>query len=142
MSSNPNVSKSQIKEELRKQWAARATDMAMKGRWDEAVQTNFQILELFADDSHARNRLGKAFYELGRYEDALAAYEESLRQQPANNIARKRLADLYAMLNRQPAVALGEGMPAIEIADAEAEEAEEFEDFAEEEGVESGGDEE
>ena len=136
MSTDSNVSKYQIKEEMRKQWATQAVEMALMGRWDEAVQTNLHILDVFPDDTQARNRLGKAYYELGRHEDALAAYEQSLQKQPSNNIARKKLAELYAQLKRKPAIKLGEGMPAIEIADGEAEEAEEFEEYMEEEDVE------
>jgi len=140
MSSDTNVSKYQIKEELRKQWASRAVEMALQGRWDDAVQVNQQILDLFPDDTQARNRMGKAYNELGRPEDALTAYEQSLQKQPSNNIARKRLAELYAQLNREPAVKLAEGMPAIEIAEEEAEEAE-FEDYMEEEEAEGGAEE-
>lgn len=136
MTRDPSVSKYQIKEELRKQWAAKAVEMALAGRWDQAVQINQQILELFPDDTQASNRLGKAYYELGRYEDALAAYEQSLQKQPSNNIARKRLPKLYALLGRKPATDLGEGMPAIEI--SEEEEAEEFEEYLEEEESEPG----
>ncbi len=136
MSSDTNVTKYQIKEELRRQWSGKAVEMALMSRWDDAVQANQQILEVFPDDTQARNRLGKAYYELGRLEDALSAYEQSLLKQPTNNIARKRLADLYAQLNREPAIKLGEGMPAIEIAEEEAEEAE-FEDYLEEEESES-----
>lgn len=140
MSSDVNVTKYQIKEELRKQWAGKAVEMALMSRWDDAVQANLHILEVFPDDTQARNRLGKAYYELGRLEDALGAYEQSLQKQPTNNIARKRLADLYAQLKREPAVKLGEGMPAIEISEDETEEAE-FEDYLEEEDSESGADE-
>jgi len=137
MSMDLNVTKYQIKEELRKQWANQAVEMALMGRWDKAAQANLHIIELFPDDTQARNRLGKAYYELGRYDDAVGAYEGSLQRQPSNNIARKKLAELYAQLNREPAMAVGEGMPAIEISDEEAEEAE---DYMEEEEVEAGAD--
>lgn len=140
MSTDSGVSKYQIKEELRRQWAAQAVEMALMGRWDQAVQANLHILDVFPDDTQARNRVGKAYYELGRHEDALAAYEQSLQKQPTNNIARKKLAELYAMLKRKPAVKLGEGMPAIEISDAEAEEAEELEEYLEEEEIEASAD--
>ena len=119
-----NISKSQIKEELRKHWSAQAVELAHMGRWDEAVQTNQSIVELFPDDIRARNRLGKAYFELGRLEEAAAAYEESLKGQPSNNIARKRLVELYALLKREPEMPLGEGMPGIEMAEAEEEEPE------------------
>ncbi len=129
-----NVSKSQVKEELRKQWSAQAVELALMGRWDGAVQVNLRILELFSDDTQARNRLGKAYSELGRYDEAVLAYEQSLQHQPSNNIARKRLAELYALLKREPAVALGESMPGIEIVEEGEEEAQEY---LEEEDIEA-----
>jgi tetratricopeptide (TPR) repeat protein len=101
-----NVSRSQIRDELRKRWATRAVELALMGHWDEAVQTNLQILELFPDDVQARNRLGRAYRELGRYEEAAEAYEQNLKQQPSNAIARKKLTELYALLKREPEAAL------------------------------------
>ncbi len=139
MSAESNVTKYQIKEELRKQWQTESVQYAQSGRWDDAVQANQHILDIFPEDISTRNRLGKAYQELGRLEDALAAYEQSLLKQPSNNIARKRLAELYAMLNREPAIHLGEGMPAVEISDDD-EDAAEFEEFLEEDEAETAGD--
>ena len=130
MSPESNVTKYQIKEELRKQWATESVELALSGRWDDAAQANLHILEIFPEDTPARNRLGKAYQELGRLEDALTAYEQSLLKQPSNNIARKHLAELYATLNREPAIHLGEAMPAVEITDDE-EDAADFEEFLE-----------
>lgn len=132
-----SVSKYQIKEELRKQWTARAVQAALMGQWDEAVQANLRVLEMFPEDIQARNRLGKAYFELGRYEEAVAAYEEVLRRQPSNNIARKRLAELYVQLNRKPTIPL-EIIPTIELAEEEGEEIEELEEYVEEEESETG----
>lgn len=140
MSTESNVTKYQIKEELRKQWQTEAVEMALSGRWDDAVAANQHILEIFPDDIPSRNRIGRAYQELGRLEDALATYEQSLLKQPSNNIARKRLAELYATLNREPAIPLGESMPAVEISDDE-EDAADFEEFLEEDEAESGDDE-
>jgi len=97
-----NVSKSQIRDELRRRWAQRAVDSALMGHWDEAVQTNLRILELYPDDIQTRNRLGKAYLELGRLEEAAATYEHTLQEQPTNTIARKKLVELYALLERTP----------------------------------------
>jgi len=110
-----NVSKFQIKEELRKQWTAQAVELALQGNWDGAVQANQHLIETYPDDVHARNRLGKALSELGRHEEALEVYEQCLKAQPSNNIARKRLAELYALLKREPPAPLGETMPGIEM---------------------------
>ena len=49
-----------------------AIQLALQGRWTEAVQLNRSITELFPTDVDAFNRLGKAFTELGRYADARA----------------------------------------------------------------------
>lgn len=136
MGSDLNISKYQIREELRKQWGNRAVEMALMGRWDDAVQANLQILDLFPDDAQARNRLGKAYYELGRLEDAVAAYEQSLQKEPSNNIARKKLAELYAQLKRQPDAESGEGEPADEDAEEEQEEVADL-DYPDEDEVES-----
>ena len=127
-----SVSKSQIKEELRKRWTGQAVELALMGRWDEAVQANLRILELFPDDIQARNRLGKAYSELGRYEEAATAYEQSLQRQLSNSIARKNLAKLYALLNREPGTALGETTPDSETTEEAEEELEES--LEEEEG--------
>jgi len=137
-----NVSKYQLKDALRKQWTEQAVNLALAGNWDEAVQINLRILENYPDDIQARNRLGKAYYELGRHEEALAAYEESFKMQRYNNVARKKLAELYALLQREPAVPLGESMPSLELLEGEEEELDELESYIEEEEVEAGPDEE
>ena len=102
-----NVTKSQVREELGRRWKEQAIELALLGRWDEAAQMNLRILELFPDDLSAQNRLGKAYSELGRLEEAVVAYEESLKKQPSNPIARKNLAALYAVLKRDTEPVLG-----------------------------------
>jgi tetratricopeptide (TPR) repeat protein len=137
-----NVTKFQVKEELHRQWGSKAVDLALKGNWDEAVQLNLRILENYPSDIQSRNRLGKAYYELGRYEESLQIYEECLKVQPSNNIARKRLAELYAMLKREPTFALGETMPGIEIAEGNEDELEDLENYFEEDETDAGTDDE
>jgi Flp pilus assembly protein TadD len=112
-----DISKFQIKEELGKKWTAEAVELALMGRWDEAVQANLRILEIFPDDVRARNRLGKAYSELGRHDEAATAYEQSLQRQPSNSIARKNLAELYPLLNREPDTTLAESTLLSEITD-------------------------
>jgi len=101
-----SISKAQIKEELHRQWTAQSIEMALLGRWDAAVQSNQEILKIFPNDVRALNRLGKAYQELGRHEEAAAIYEKCLEQQPSNGIARRRLTELYAILQREPAKTL------------------------------------
>jgi predicted Zn-dependent protease len=100
------VSKKQIQQELRSRWKDRAVQAALRGEWDEAVQNNLEILEMFPDDVKARNRLGKAYFELGQHEQAATAYEDNLQRQPSNPIARRRLTELYALVERPQATDL------------------------------------
>src|SRR5690349_11393891 len=72
--------------------------MAAKNRWEEAVETNLHLINL-GEDSDTFNRLGKAYFELGKLVEARDAYGTALRLNPANSIARKnieRLEDLIA----------------------------------------------
>jgi len=43
-----------------------AVQLAVEGRWEEAVDLNRYIIENFGADEGAQNRLGKALTELGR----------------------------------------------------------------------------
>ncbi len=74
--------------------AEQAIGLAMKNRWDEAVQVNREILELFPSDVDAFNRLGKALMELGKYAEARDAYTRAAKLDPANGIAVKNLQRL------------------------------------------------
>jgi hypothetical protein len=71
-----------------------AIQMALQGRWNEALQINQIIVESFPNDVDAYNRLGKALTELGRYGDARDAYMKALEIDSLNSIARKNLTRL------------------------------------------------
>src|SRR5204862_7776954 len=47
----------------------------------------------------AQNRLGKALTELGRLEEAKAAYDASLAINPMNPVARKNATKLESLMN-------------------------------------------
>ena len=91
---------------LKRQRVEQAIQLAMQGRWAEAVEINRATLELFPDDVDAYNRLGKALSELGRYSEARDAYNRALELDGANIIAKKNLARLAT---------LGEAMPQREV---------------------------
>lgn len=74
-----------------------AIELAMKGLWQEAIAINKSIIESFPNDVDAFNRLGRAYMETGKYEEAKEAYGKTLQLDPYNMIAEKnlrRLADL------------------------------------------------
>ncbi len=82
------------KNRIKRQKSDGAVRFAKEGRWEEAVQINRELLGLFPDDSETLNRLGKAYLELKRYGEAKAAYEQAVKTDASNGIARKNLQRL------------------------------------------------
>ncbi len=81
---------------LRRRRSEEAIRLAMQGRWQDAVDANRAILELFPNDVDAWNRLGKALSELGKNAEAIEAYQKALALEPSNQIARRNLERLKA----------------------------------------------
>lgn len=86
----------------KKQQADVAIQMALQGRWVEAVQLNRAIIESFPTDVDAYNRLGKALAELGRYSAARESYNRAIDIDPLNSIARKNLNRLATLGEAAP----------------------------------------
>lgn len=93
------MTKQDEKLRLRRRLQDQAVDLAAKNRWDEAAETNRQILGL-GEDADTHNRLGKAYFELGRLADARDSYRHALRLNASNTIARKNLDRLEELLSR------------------------------------------
>jgi len=74
-----------------------AINLARQSRWEEAAEVNERLVQAFPNDAEALNRLGKALTELGRYPDALNAYERALAADPTNSIAQKNSARLKTL---------------------------------------------
>ena len=81
----------EYRSKIRRQRSKEAIALAMENRWEEAVAINRSILDLFPEELEAHNRLGKAFFELGEYDEARAAFAKALQLSPSNVIARKNL---------------------------------------------------
>jgi len=79
---------------LRRQRSKQAIALAMQGRWREAVAANQEIIASFPHDVDAYNRLGRAYIELGEYDQAKEAYERAIEIDPYNVIAQKNLRRL------------------------------------------------
>ena len=79
-----------------------AIELATKGRWADALDLNRQLLERDPADCAAWNRTAKALVQLGRYSEARHALAETLRLDPANNIARKNLEKLEGLSEGGP----------------------------------------
>lgn len=81
--------------------AKAAVQLALQGRWQEAVDANKSILEQFPDDVETYNRLGRALVELGEHAEAKKAYGRTIELDPFNNIAKKNLKRLSLMGKRR-----------------------------------------
>lgn len=79
---------------LVREMAAQARKAAIEGRWEEAIDLNKKLIERSPRDVDARNRLGKAYYELGQFRSAYESYSEALEADPASIIARRNLERL------------------------------------------------
>jgi tetratricopeptide repeat protein len=93
------LTKQDEKLRLRRRIQDQAVDMAAKNRWEEAVETNLHLINL-GEDADTFNRLGKAYFELGKLSEARDAYQNALRLNPTNAIARKNVERLDDLLSR------------------------------------------
>ena len=84
----------------RRQFGEAAIAHATRGEWEAAVEANRQLLEL-GPDIDAYNRLGKALAELGRHDEALAAYEQALERDATNRIAQRNVERLRLLSAEQ-----------------------------------------
>lgn len=67
----------------------RAIKAALTQNWQEALRLNHSILEVTPDDVETKNRLAKAYCELGEAEKSVKIYQEVLALDPYNQIASK-----------------------------------------------------
>ena len=92
---------------LKRDLSRDAIALALKGEWERASEVNRAIRELFTDDVEAMNRLGKAYMELGRYDEAKEVLGNVARIAPYNNIAKKNLARLDSLGSSPVSTSLG-----------------------------------
>jgi tetratricopeptide (TPR) repeat protein len=93
------LTKQDEKLRMRRRLQDQAIELAAKSRWQEAVDINRQLISL-GEDADTYNRLGKAYFELGRFAEARDTYQHALRLNPSNTIAKKNLTRLQELLAR------------------------------------------
>ncbi len=71
--------------------AQKAIAAATSGNWQEAIETNLEILEKSPEDIDALNRLAKAYAELGKTSKAISIAKKALKINPFDRIASKNL---------------------------------------------------
>jgi tetratricopeptide (TPR) repeat protein len=79
--------------------ADQAVAAALESDWQRAGDLNKQILEVSPDDSEARNRYGRALLELGKLDEARAAYQEVQKAFPHDPIAIRQLARIALLVD-------------------------------------------
>jgi tetratricopeptide (TPR) repeat protein len=91
----------------RSQYAEDAVQLAIAGKWDDAVKLNKFIVDNFGADEETQNRLGKALSELGKLKEAKSAYEAALKINPMNGIAKRNAARINALLHQKEGLKVG-----------------------------------
>ena len=75
-----------------------AVTAALDADWTRAVELNAKILGAAPDDIEARNRIGRAYIEQGKLEEAKASFAEVLKAEPYNSIAIRGTQRTTALL--------------------------------------------
>jgi hypothetical protein len=91
----------------RSQYGEDAVQLAIAGKWDDAVKLNKFIVDNFGADEETQNRLGKALSELGKLKEAKSAYEAALKINPMNGIAKRNAARINALLHQKEGLKVG-----------------------------------
>jgi hypothetical protein len=81
--------------------ADQAVAAALDADWTRAVDLNAKILEAAPDDIEARNRIGRAYVEQGKLEEAKASFAEVLKAEPYNSIAIRGSQRTAALLEHK-----------------------------------------
>lgn len=71
-----------------------AIEAALSGDWEAAVEANLRILEQESEEIDALNRLGRAYFEMGKRSLAAKTWRKVLTLDQYNPIAKKNLARL------------------------------------------------
>ena len=78
-----------------------AINAALDRKWKDALEINREVAERYGVDEETHNRLGKAYTELGKLDDALTSYRATLELNPLNAIAIKNVNRLEALIGEK-----------------------------------------
>lgn len=80
-----------------------AIEAALAGDWQAAVEANLRILEQEPEAIDSLNRLGRAYFELGKKAEARRVWRKVLSLDHYNPIAKRNLARLATPVKTPPA---------------------------------------
>lgn len=73
-----------------------AIQAALNCQWTQALEFNEQLIQVEPNNIECLNRMAKAYFELGKYQQAKKIYENVLNLDPYNPIAQKNLKKVSA----------------------------------------------
>lgn len=71
-----------------------AIKAALNQNWQKAIEINKEIIKEKPQNVAALNRIGRAYWELGRIEEATKSYKKVIKIEPFNPIANKNIKRL------------------------------------------------
>lgn len=89
---------SERKEQIRRFWELyrRATDLRVKGKWEESIPAYQQALEVDPRHEDGLYYLGNALFEVGRYAEAVESWSRLLKVNSRSSRAFVQLGTLYS----------------------------------------------
>jgi len=93
-SHDPQIDVDQIKQKAIDDLQKNAVSAALAQQWEEAISVNLAILKLEKTNIAALNRLGFAYVNAGKKDDARKTFEKVKKIDPYNQIANKNLYKL------------------------------------------------
>lgn len=71
-----------------------AIKAALNQNWEKAIEINKEIIKEKPQNVAALNRIGRAYWELGKIEEAAKSYKKVIKIEPFNPIANKNIQRL------------------------------------------------
>lgn len=87
-----------------------AIDAALSCEWIKAEKINRQIIKEDPKNTACLNRLARALFELGKYQQAKKLYQSVLEIDPYNSIAQKNLKRATTFKKNEPRAESGQNM--------------------------------
>ncbi len=81
--------------------AEQSISAALEADWPRAIELNKKILEAVPDDVEARNRLGRAYLEQSKLDEARQSFAEVLKLEPNNPIALRNQARINSLVEHK-----------------------------------------
>lgn len=78
-----------------------AIEAAMNSEWEQAIQANARILKQDSENIDAHLRMGYAYLQANKLQDAQKQYKKALKIQPKNNLALEHLEKIAILYSKK-----------------------------------------